>query len=305
MIVMSERLLLCRPQGGFNDMLCQIERCCQYAEVTSRTVIVDTAYAHSDYFKDNFSRYFTSKQKRLVLSLEGQATDLDAMQVYPTFLQGRVTSYKVHHDSKIDAFCDSTSGLALTFDFTRDHASPLLVHQQAGGGSLSQWTLLRLSLDRSLVDQLLARIHTMGGPWIGVHVRNTDYSTDYESLLQDLKKGSAKRIFLATDSLQVKERFQSEFKNTTVFSFSRRLSADAKPLHEMRDMDDADVLASNSDAILDLLMLALSARLFIQKVAPNPFGVTHSGFSKLARTLWRSKILLRHLVPDPRVKFGL
>ena len=286
-------------------MLCQIEKCCQYAEVFARTVIVDTAYANSDYFRDKFSRYFSSKQKRLILSPGDQAADLDAMQVYPETLQGRLNSYEVHIDRKIGAFCDTATGQPITFDFNRDHAHPLLVYHQAGGGNLSRLALLRLSLDRSLVDELIARIHTMGGPWIGVHVRNTDYSTDYESLLQELKKGSAKRIFLATDSLQVRERFQSELKNTTVHSFSRRLSEDGKPLHEMRGMDDADVLASNCDAILDLVMLALSSRLLFQKVAPNSFGTNHSGYAMLAHNLWKSKILLRHFIPDPRIEIGL
>lgn len=302
---MSQRFLLSRPQGGFNDMLCQIEKCCQYAELTGRTVVVDTAYAHSDYFRDKFSRYFSSKQKRLFLSLGDQVADMNAMQVYPEALQGRIHSYETAFDKKIHAFCDSLTGQPITFDFSLDHAQPLLVHHQAGGGNLSRWALLRLSLDRSLVDALIARIRSMGGPWIGVHVRNTDYSTDYESLLQELKQTSAARIFLATDSLQVRERFQSELKNTTVYSLSRRLSANGQPLHEMGGMNDADILASNCDAILDLLMLALSSKLMFQKVAPNPFGTSHSGFAMLAHNLWKSKILLRHCISDPRIEFGL
>jgi hypothetical protein len=302
---MSQRFLLCRPQGGLNDMLCQIEKCCQYSEATARTVIVDTAYVNSDYFRDKFSRYFSSKQKRLILALGDQVADLDAMQVYPENLQGRLNSYEIQFDKKILAFCDTVKGQPITFDFNLDHAQPLLVHHQAGGGDLSRLALLRLSLDRSLVDALIARMRTMGGPWIGVHVRNTDYSTDYEALLQELKQASAKRIFLATDSLQVRERFQSELKNTTVYSFSRRLSPDGKPLHKMGGMDDADVLASNCDAILDLLTLALSARLIFQKVAPNAYGTSHSGYAMLAHNLWKSKILLRHLISDHRIEFGL
>jgi len=302
---MPQRFLLCRPQGGLNDILCQIEMCCQYAEVTARTVIVDTAYKNSDYFKDKFSRYFASKQKRLILSLSDQTADMDALHVYPEVLQGRLTSYEAHVDRKMKAFCDTATDQPITFDFNRDHAQPLLVHHQAGGGNLSRFALLRLSLDRSLADKLITRIQTMGGPWIGVHIRNTDYSSKYEPLLQELKQVSAKRIFLATDSLQVKERFQSELKNTTVHSLSNRLSANGKPLHEMRGMDDADILASNCDAILDLLMLALSTRVLFPKIAPNPFGASYSGYAMLAQNLWRSKILLKHFISDPRIKFGL
>lgn len=286
-------------------MLCQIEKCCQYAELTARTVIVDTAYTNSDYFRDKFSRYFTSKQRRLILSLGDQTPDMDALQVYPENLQGRLNSYEIYLNRDVQAYCDTVTGQPITFDFNCDHAQSLLVHHQAGGGNLSRLAVLRLSLDRSLVDDLIARIRTMGGPWMGVHVRNTDYSTDFESLLQELKHAPAKRIFLATDSLQVRERFQSELKHTSVHSFSRRLSADGKPLHQMLGMADAVVQASNCDAILDLLMLALSSRLLFQKVAPNAFGTSYSGFALLAHNLWKSKILLKHLISDPRIKFGL
>lgn len=303
--LMSQRFLLCRPQGGINDMLCQIEKCCRYAEVRARTVIVDTAYANSDYFKDQFSRYFSSRQKRLILSLGDQAADLEAMRVFPETLQGRLHFYKVHFDKKILAFCDTETGQPVTFDFNRDHAQPLLVHHQAGGGNLSQLALLRLSLGRSLADELMARIHSVGGPWLGVHVRNTDYATDYGPLLQQVKQAPAKRIFLATDSLQVRQRFQSELTNKTVFSFSRRFSADDKPLHKMQGLDDVDVVASNCDAILDLLMLALSSRLLFQKIEPNAYGVSHSGYTVLAHHLWSSKIVLRHLISDSRIEFGL
>lgn len=302
---MSQRFLLCRPQGGLNDIFCQIEKCCQYAEFTARTVIVDTAYANSNFFRDQFSRYFLSKQKRLILSIGNQTADIDAMDVYPETIQGRLNSYKVYLDTKLHAFCDNETNRPITFDFSRDHAHPLLVHHQAGGGNLSRLALLRLSLDRSLVDELIARIKCIGGPWIGIHVRNTDYSTNYVSLLEELKQSSAKRIFLATDSQQVRDHFQSELKNTTLYSFSRRLSPNGKPLHKMDDTDNADVLTTNSDAILDLVMLALSSRLLFKKIAPNAFGASHSGYGMLALNCWNSKILLRHFISDPRIEFGL
>src|SRR5947209_3468047 len=68
-LLSKDRLLLCRPQGGLNDMLCQIEKCCQYADRVGRTVIVDTDYARSApaTFKDHLSKYFVSLRVGLVL----------------------------------------------------------------------------------------------------------------------------------------------------------------------------------------------------------------------------------------------
>jgi hypothetical protein len=286
-------------------MLCQIEKCCRYAEIAGRTVIVDTAYTNSDYFRDNFDRYFSTQQKRLILSYNDYASGIESMRVYPESLQGRLNTYEAQFDRSMKAFCETETGQPTTFDFKRDHPHSLLVHHQAGGGILSQFALLRLTLNRSLLDELIARIRTLEGPWTGIHVRNTDYTTDYESLLTKLKQGSVKRIFLATDSLQVRERFQSELTNTTVYSLSRRLSDNGKPLQKLRGLDDTDIFSSNCDAIYDLLMLALSSRLIFQKISPNIEGTSHSGFAMLAHHLWTNKILMRHLVCDSRIEFGL
>ena len=62
-----ERLLLCRPQGGLNDMLCQIEICCAYGEAYDRTTIIDTDYRHSPFFRDTFANYFDSLQPRVII----------------------------------------------------------------------------------------------------------------------------------------------------------------------------------------------------------------------------------------------
>jgi hypothetical protein len=302
---MNKRLLLCRPQGGLNDMLCQIEKCCRYAELVGRTVIVDTAYTNSEYFRDNFDRYFSTRQKKLVLSYDYYSTDTQTMQVFPESLQGRLNTYEAQFERSKKAFCDTKTGQPTTFDFKRNYPHALLVHHQAGGGNLSQFALLRLMLKRSLLDELIERIRSLEGPWTGVHVRNTDYTTNFEDLLTKLKHESVKRIFLATDSLKVRERFKSELTNTTVYSLSRRLSSNGKPLQNLGGFENVDVYSSNCDAIFDLLMLALSTRLLFQKIAPNIEGTSHSGFAILAHNLWTNKIFLRHLISDSRIEFGL
>ncbi|MCP5000226.1 MAG: hypothetical protein GY933_16185 [Hyphomicrobiales bacterium] len=50
-----KKYLLCRPKGGLNDTLCQIERCWQYAEQHHRTLIVDTTRSC---FAGEFSNFF-------------------------------------------------------------------------------------------------------------------------------------------------------------------------------------------------------------------------------------------------------
>ena len=79
---MAQRLLLCRPQGGLNDMLCQVEACCRYGERSGRSVIVDTNYAGSTYFRDDLRNYFRSRHGKLILGLDDPSS-LDGATVFP------------------------------------------------------------------------------------------------------------------------------------------------------------------------------------------------------------------------------
>jgi hypothetical protein len=57
-------------------------------------------------------------------------------------------------------------------------------------------------------------------------------------------------------------------------------------------------------AILDLVLLGLAQRLHLLEVYNNKHG-KYSGFSVLAYNLWSSKIVLKHLIEDSGVHFGL
>lgn len=302
---MTQRWLLCRPQGGLNDMLCQVEKCCRYAERTGRTVVVDTNYAHSEYFNDDLDRYFASRQSRLLLSPRALPGPLDAMTVFPAFLQGRLDSYTARFDRDARAFCDTATGAPVTFDFGRDHPQQLLVHHQAGGGTISLFALLRLTLQPPLVDELVRRMQGIGGPWTGVHIRDTDYATDYRPLLDGLLRRAPPRIFLATDSQPVREHFLRELGAERVHTYADALSADRAPIHRRAAIDPRTALRRNRDALLDLLLLALSRQVLFGRVGANEWGVSHSGFSLLAHGLWQQRSVLRHLVADPRVDSGL
>ena len=80
--------------GGLNDMLCQIEKACRYAERFDRTVVVDANYYLSRYFRDDLSTYFTSRQSTLILDPAELGERLDEMEVFPGVLAGRVNRYE-------------------------------------------------------------------------------------------------------------------------------------------------------------------------------------------------------------------
>lgn len=309
---MAQRLLLCRPQGGLNDMLCQIEVCCRYAELAGRTVVVDTHFSGSPYFQDDFGNYFKSTQSKLKLATGEVGVDLDALSVMPGFLQGRVMTYspvmgpsgKWSERAQREAltWVDAQTRQPLTFDFTRDHAQELLVHHAYGRNGMAQFALLRLRLKRSVSDELRKRLVMIGPPYDAIHVRHTDYQANYGPALQALRAGPPRKLFLATDNVDVLHEFRAVLGADRVYSFSALPSKAGEPAHK-EDLRADDRFARNSDAILDLLLLALARQLVVVKLEGT--GPPHSGFSRLAHALWTSKIIIRHLLARDDIRCGL
>jgi len=72
----------------------------------------------------------------------------------------------------------------------------------------------------------------------------------------------------------------------------------------MMKRSGAHAFKRNRDAILDLLMLAMSRGLHVLPLADQG-RMRYSGFSLLAYDLWSAKSVLRHLLPTAGFRFGL
>lgn len=303
-----DKYLLCRPQGGLNDMLCQIEKCCRYAEKTHRIVIVDTHYKHSENFHEELTHYFQSRQNRLFLSLKDAPVDLEQLDVYPECLQGKLNSYQTSEKIAFQPFKERDSGKAIQFDFTKNYPHQLLVHHQGGGGSISSSALLRLKLTDTVKLALLKRLKTIERSYCGIHIRHTDYRSDYASAIELLKKKPPARLFVATDSQLVLDDIMHQLPDTKVFSFSKTLSQDGTPIHMAKVLGKQVKPNQNMDALLDLLMLSMATQLIICKISGGTVAYklpSYSGFSMLARQLWENKIILKNLLDPFQIKMGL
>ena len=289
----AQRLLLCRPQGGLNDMLCQVERACRYAERRDRTVVVETDCPSTRTFKDSLARYFVSQQARLVLDAAEFRNLFDALDVYPHALRGRVNTYEARFSPKT-GYVDVETGRQLSFDFSRDYEEPLLIHHQSGGGQISLGALARMRLQDSVVDMLAERLSVTGPVYAGIHIRNTDLRTDYQPHVRQWANELTDRIFVATDNRETLAECRRILGEDRVYSFAQLPAEAGQPLHHMADAPDR--FRINADAILDLIMLALAIDLRATGVEANPFGTKYSGYSVLAANLHRAKALLARLI---------
>jgi hypothetical protein len=303
----AKRYLLCRPRGGLNDMLCQIEKCCRYAETTNRVVIVDTVFDGALEFGDHLANYFKSRQSKLKLALdEPLYSELLSCTVFPKELTGRINTYQAVRNNRVGRL--DLAGEPLTFDFDKNYKESVLVHQQWGGGDASIWALLRMQLRPSLSDELKKRIRSISSSYLGVHIRHTDYRSDYKSVLHEVESLRPEHIFLATDSEEVLNDFRQSLKYGVVHSFAAELSKSRTPLHHSLQVSAQKRYIRNRDAILDLIMLGLSSRLVVGHLKPDPsrrFNPTLSGFSRLAKNLNANKIVLKLLLQRDDIHFGL
>lgn len=294
--------MLCRPYGGFMDILSQIEKCCRYAETSDRTVIVDTKFA-SDAFAADFDDYFISRQSRLILAPKDFVPVFDRASVFPACLQGRVSSYNWDFVQAEGLFIERETRHPLTFDFDHQYPHDLLVHHQGRRTPFAVAAFMRLRLKLPLVRELLSRYDKIGGPYLGVQIRHTDYRSDYRPLMERLAVAGVKKLFLATDNKQVLEEFRASLHGKQVFSFAEELSSDGTPIH-LRAPAKGDIHKRNCDAILDLLLLALSGNVLSPDLTNAPGRIKKSGFTVLATELANQKRYLSELLGDT-VKIGL
>ncbi len=289
------RYLLCRPIGGLNDILNQVARCFEYSRITSRTLVIDTNYVYSTHFQLNFKDIFIQFGSENAFYTPSEVKFRDSSSTMPVCLPGPNYQYEVEDIAGL-GLCVKGTNEVLSFDFSLDYSQDVLIHHAYGGGKFGINALARLDLAKDLKVQLQTRLEKINFDldFIGVHIRNTDYKSDYETFLNDLSKNALKKLFLATDSLEVLNYATRVFSEDRVISFTRfSQSKDNICLHN--SVDRANAYDRAIDAMSDLIFLSLSKEFYACPLSDGQ-GAQWSGFSILAYHLrQRPDVLSRFL----------
>jgi hypothetical protein len=297
--------LLCRPRNGLNDTLYQVEICRRYAERYGRLLIIDTKYGNC--FSDEFSNYFISRDPKIKLTpkdiLDHEAQTLHEfisrknVSVFPEFLAENIDDYEATWHSTEMGFVEVSTGMQVGFDFETDYPHELLVHDNGNwdGRSSSVNVLAHLTLNERLAAEFLRRSRLMGKEYLAIHIRNTDYKTSYEEKLHllrpEIEKLGLRNIFIATDNRLCLDYGKKILNNFNVQSFSRLPETAGQPTHYAGNgwrCTEEDHFNSNVDAIMDLILLAYSKKMYY---------LLYSGFSKLAEDLKCNESILHGLAP--------
>jgi hypothetical protein len=256
-------------------MLSQISRTNNYARKYQRTLLVETE--SNPKFGAPLSKYFD-----LMNSLrEIGASELykfDAWPCFPPQLTGRLANYEIASMAAVP-FCDKRSGVPVTFDFRRDYSEPILVHHQPGGGLNSVETLERWRFSTRILEEVSRRKRLLGRHYFAVHIRNTDYQTDWLPQLANLKERiNETPCFIATDSREILES-----------EIWRDLGIDARFSNDFSKSNES--FDNNELTLIDLALLAGASEFQILKLSHE--SVIYSGYSLLAKYLWSVQKLKR------------
>ncbi len=295
MLIQSEiRYLLCRPEGGLNDMLSEIGKCIAYGKKFGRCVIVETNSHTHHHFRDVFGHYFNSQNENLLLDSKPIAKGFDAMVVRPSFFAGQVNLYKK------DVLEKQRYAGALSFDFSKNYSEELLVHHASGQQKHRNAlvALSQLTLHQSLHKGLALRLAVLGQRYHAFHIRHTDYKTDFKNKVLALAPHIKDRVFLATDNKSVVDYFEGVFGKNRLTTFSQLPDQIGVPLHYGNIGGEAR--NRNFDAILDLITLCLADdyHIFPREHVGRRFFPPYSGFSSLAARLRLTPQIMRNLLPQ-------
>jgi hypothetical protein len=241
-----------------------------------------------------FGSYFEPRWEgsHFHLTLEPDLLEvLEAIDCHPPALTGRVGSYEtVNRDSK---FFDRDSGELLSFDFRRSYDSPLLVHEQCGGGR-GVGVLSQLRLTQEFAAAVRERLEKLPRSYVGVHVRNTDVRTDYKTFFEEISEAlQGKSCLICSDDRRCIDYARQFFTECDIHTVSEIPDTGGARLH---GYGSSDMLKTNVDAVADLIGLARSSTI----IRPRRGIGYSSGFASLAMELhWRPRLLKGLIDLDP------
>ncbi len=289
------RLVLCRPRGGLNDTLNQVELCWGYAERFGRRLVVDTTRSG---LRLPFSDYFQPRNAAADVLFHPTVDDeaaFDRLSAEPPELTGRVNRYATRWDLRLGFWWrDGDRRVPVRFDPDRNHAAALLVHEQHGGGSDSLAALRRLRLTDPVAAIIRSRVDPLGTDYVGIHVRQTDDPVDADGFLTRLRESLAgRRVLICTDDAAIVAKARGILTSSEVFTASTIQDANGRPQHAADTFPDpAARRRANLDALVDLIALGRAERVVLSRGYSGRF----SGFGRLAKLLCEHRDVLEGLL---------
>jgi hypothetical protein len=292
MVASLEPAVLFRPLGGFNDTLCGLWRCAEYARKFGRLLIIDTYFSglmtdFGDFFEVDLAdiRVELAPQPEILLAY------LDAKSVrWPRDAEIPAHDFLVREEY-LNAL-KKLEPIIQKFSTSRAYSERLLIHHASGGGISSHNILTKLRVNEDIRGQLRDFAETLPPNYIGVHIRNSDYKTEYRAFLRSIarrNRADNRFIYVGTDNSAVVEFAARVFPpNRLLRPRSSTAVVPGKPLHDRNSYShDSQRRKATIDMLVTLFVLAGATSLEFPRVykTDSKHQISLSGFSLLARFL--------------------
>ena len=314
---------------GFNDVLCQINEAYKFSKKSNRILLIDTrlsglADSLCNYFdlliQDNRIKlnlkdedlYKLNKLTCFPNEFEGkidwiyhrfEAIDLNKMDtwryfnsihnllklLFNVFKNVKLNSISLKFKFIVNYLNIRKKKFYIQFDNIETHQAELIVHHMSGGGEESIETLSILKLKNEIINKINLKINFLGVDYDAIHIRNTDYKSEYATFLEQVKlKTLGRKIFLCTDNPDV-IRFTKETMDQTEIVFIEKYFPTNKtincPIHFQWGLSKETIHLNNINMLADLIGMAKSKNLFYPNLSENIHQAKFSGFSLLAENL--------------------
>jgi len=285
---MKRRLLLCRPKGGLNDLLCAIGHAWKYSMSTGRELIIDT---ETNSFIRDFYEYFQPLPPYAeYIATTETLRDMQIDSCQPHSMAHRIFNYESEYDYTQGKYVDTKTKEPIIFDSSINHIEDLLIYEQGWLPTSidaltlpdSMYTISITKLRKKHSEEIIRRLSHIPKPYVAIHIRNSDYHTDYETFFFSLREMlDGQNILICSDDLGVFNIARATFTNSSIYRLSHFDLPSGTVLHAIEDNETLKS-ALVVDALADLAGLSFADKIFVGKV--TQLG-RPSGFSLLALAL--------------------
>jgi hypothetical protein len=220
---------------------------------------------------------------------------LRGMTCYPATVGPRLNNYQCRWNATLRSFVDAETGIALSFDFGTNYQEDLIVHHQAGGGADIAFSLLKqVFFETSLAAECRETLQRLGKDYDAIHIRNSDYKTDWRPFLKSLVvKIESPDVLICSDDHNVIRFCRDFFVNKRVLNTHMPPDTGGKGLHTHESIltpDERRDVVRNS--FIDLVALASGRTLHFS----NTTNGHPSGYSQLAHNLLRNRWVIDRIL---------
>ena len=302
----NNTFLICRPRGGFNDILCQIQNCIEYCKNFDRILIIDT---RKTYINEEFSKYF------LIKDIYDFEIITNTNQVDWAYIESLSTC----SDIRSDTYTNKFSKNRIRLDFSKNYEENVIVHRSGGGGRQSEKLISNLKFTSLLVSDLIDNIKKLPRKYCAIHIRNTDHKSNYRYYLNKYDLKDYHDVLVCSDDIVSAEYLKDLYPNKNIFLSSKKEYSSGAPLHRKGEtLSEKENYIIFRDSMIDLIALSLTDKLFAVplrnrrksfrkspvKMIKYYFGYDefmkskYSGFSNLALFLNRNKNIITQLIQN-------